>query len=169
MKRFALFAILLWAPFATQAAPRTAPSQDSNWLVAAHQTNLAEIEAGKLAAQTGHANPIRNAGRMLAKDHAALDAKLKPVAKRLGVKLPDRPNATQRDQMKSWRGVTGIKFDRTWAYDEANDHVRAIELTEREVQHGSLPQVKQLAKAALPVLKKHLHALHAAATQLSGS
>lgn len=169
MKVVSLLAILLLAPIAVYAASPAASSQDSHWLIAAHQTNLAEIKAGKLAAQTGHANAIRNAGRMLATDHAALDAKLKPVAQQLGVKLPNKPNTTQRDQMKSWRGMMGVKFDAAWAHDEADGHVRAIEVTERETQHGSLPQVKQLAQAALPVLKKHLRVLHAAATQLSGS
>lgn len=169
MKWISLLAVVLLIPIASHAAPPKSSSQDDSWLVAAHQTNLAEIQSGKLAAQSGHADAIRNAGRMLAKDHAMLDARLRPVAKQLGVKLPSQPNLAQRNQMKSWRGLTGVTFDRTWAHDEADDHVLAIEVTEREIQHGSLPQVKQLAKAALPILKKHLRALHAAATQLTGS
>jgi putative membrane protein len=163
-----LLAAALVLPLAAEAAqhPQTS-SQDRSWLIAAHQTNLAEIKAGDLAAEKGHEADVRAAGRMLTQDHAKLDAKLRPVAKQLGVKLPAKPNAEQRDEMRKFKSSSGVDFDRTWTHDEADGHVKAIELTEREIQHGTLPQVKHLAQSALPVLKKHLHLLKQ--TQLSRS
>jgi hypothetical protein len=42
-------------------------------------------------------------------------------------------------------------------------------LTEREIQSGAVPQVKQLAQSALPVLKKHLDTLQQqTSTETSG-
>lgn len=165
-----LLAIASSLPLAAAAAqsPQSS-SQDRSWLIAAHQDNLAEIKSGDLAAGKGHDADVRAAARTLTRDHGNLDAKLRPVAKQLGVKLPAQPNAEQRDEMRKFESASGVDFDRTWTHDEADAHVKAIELTVRETQHGSLPQVKQLAQSALPVLKKHLHMLQQTQSARSGN
>lgn len=169
MKWSLILAITLALPFAAYAAPPKTASQDNTWLIAAHQDNLAEIASGDLAAKSGHAEPVRSAGHMLSADHAKLDAKLKPVAKELGVKLPTQPNLEQRNQMKHLNTLSGTQFDTIWTHDEIDGHVSAIEQTEAEITQGSDPQVKKLATSALPVLKKHLQVLQRAAVQIQGS
>lgn len=171
MKWFSLLPVLLVLPFAgpSMAAPPKTSSQDNTWLVGAHQDNLAEIQSGELAERSGHSEAVRNAGHMLATDHQKLDAKLKPVAKQLGVKLPKQPNLQQRNQMKHLKTLSGMQFDTIWTHDEADGHVKAIEQTEGEIEHGSDPQVQQLAQSALPVLKKHLQVLQQAAVKIKGS
>ena len=162
---FSVLSLVLLAPAAfAQVSP-----QDRAWLVVAHQTNLAEIEAGTLAAQSGHAESVRNAGRMLVDEHRALDAKLQPVAKQLGVKLPDHPDAQQKAEMQRFQRESGMQFDRTWAQIEGDGHVLAIELTVKETLQGSSPQVKQLATEALPVLRRHLEVLRQASVRITGS
>lgn len=165
-----LLAVALILPLAAEAAqhPKSS-SQDRSWLIAAHQTNLAETKAGDLAAEKGHDADVRASARTLTRDHGKLDAKLRPVAKQLGVKLPTQPNAEQRDEMRKFKSASGVDFDRTWTHDEVDGHVKAIELTVREIQHGSLPQVKHLAQSALPVLKKHLHMLQQTQSARSGN
>lgn len=159
MKRISLLSILLVLPVTALAANPQVSSQDRSWLIAAHQGNLAEIASGNLAAQKGHTDAVRKAGRMLTRDHAELDSKLRPVARALGVKLPTRPNAEQQQEAKEFKSLSGTQFDQTWTHTEADGHVKTIELTEREIQSGSVPQVQQLAQSALPVLKKHLNTL----------
>lgn len=171
MKRISLLPILFVLPFAAAsvAAPPKTSSQDNTWLIGAHQDNLAEIQSGEFAAQNGHTAAVRDAGHMLATDHQKLDAKLKPVARQLGVTLPTQPNMQQRDQMKHLKTLSGMSLDTVWTHDETDGHVKAIEQTEGEIEHGSDPQVQQLAKSALPVLKKHLQTLQQAAVQIKGS
>jgi putative membrane protein len=160
---------VLWlALFAPAAFAQVSP-QDRAWLVFAHQTDLAEVAAGDLAAHGGHTESVRNAGRMLVQEHRALDAKLQPLAQQLGVNLPDRPNAQQKAEMQRFRRESGMEFDRTWAHIEGDGHVLAIELTVKETLQGSSLQVKQLAAAALPVLKKHLEVLRQASARLTGN
>ena len=169
-KRIFPTSVLLILPIAAGAAqhPRTS-SQDQSWLIAAHQTNLAEVNAGNLAAEDGHTEAVRKAGRMLKQDHGKLDAKLRPVARQMGVKLPAQPNPEQRDEMKQFQSESGLQFDKVWTHSEADGHVEAIELTEREIQHGSVPEVKRLATSAMPVLKKHLQMLHQTASFTNGN
>ena len=146
-----------------QASP-----QDQKWLQQAHQTNLAEIAAGKLGEQGGHAESVRMIGHTLATDHAEMDAKLQKLAGQLHVKLPDAPNAQQKAIARKLKDQHGMQFDQTWVHDEADGHIQAIELTTYEVGHGSAPQVKQLAVKSLPVLKKHYKLLTHAASELHG-
>lgn len=169
MKRISLLSILFVIPAAALAASPQTSSQDRSWLIAAHQSNLAEISGGNLAAEKGHTDAVRKAGRMLTKDHAMLDSKLRPVAQELGVNLPAKPNAAQQQQAKELKSLSGTQFDQTWTHDQADGHVKAIEFTEREIQNGSVAQVKQLAQSTLPVLKKHLNTLQQqTATETSG-
>lgn len=167
--KWMLPAVALLAFFAaSHLAFAQASPQDQKWLQQTHQTNLSEIAAGKLAGQSGHANSIRMAGHTLATDHADMDIQLRKVAKQLGVKLPDAPNAQQKAIMQALQHQQGMKFDQMWAHDEADGHIQAIELTTFEVNHGSAPQVKQLAVKALPVLKKHYQLLTHAQSEIHG-
>ncbi|HXS72558.1 MAG TPA: DUF4142 domain-containing protein [Rhodanobacteraceae bacterium] len=168
MKSIAPAAVLLALWFAPAVVLSQASPQDQKWLQQAHQINLAEIAAGSLAAQSGHADSIRTTGHTLASDHAALDARLQPVAKQLGVKLPDAPNAQQKSDMQVFRNKHGMDFDQAWAHMEADGHIQAIELTTFEANKGTAPQVKQLAVQALPVLKKHYQLLTHAAVEIHG-
>lgn len=153
---------------ASQPAFAQASPQDQKWLRQAHQANLSEIAAGKLAEQGGHAESVRMVGHTLATDHAEMDAKLKALAKRLHVKLPDTPNAQQKAIMQKLKARHGLKFDQAWVHDEADGHIQAIELTTFEANRGQAPQVKQLAVQALPVLKKHYQLLTHAASEIHG-
>src|SRR5690348_4585096 len=95
--KWKLPAVALLAFFALpHLAFAQASPQDQKWLQQAHQANLAEIAAGNLAEQSGHAESIRMVGHTLATDHAEMDAKLQKLAEQLRVKLPGAPNPQQK-------------------------------------------------------------------------
>jgi putative membrane protein len=156
-----------WLLMAGVANAQVSP-QDQKWLQQAHQTNLAEIAAGKLAAHSGHAESVRDVGHTLTQDHAAMDARLVPIARQLGVKLPNSPNAQQKADMQVFQHKHGMEFDKSWAHIEGDGHIQAIELTQFEIDNGSAAPVTQLAALTLPVLKKHYHLLTHATTELHG-
>lgn len=167
--KWKLSAVALLAFFAMpHFAFAQASAQDRKWLQQTHQTNLAEIAAGRQAEESGHADSIRMVGHTLATDHAGMDIQLRKVARQLGVKLPDQPNAQQKAIADELKHQHGMQFDQMWAHDEAGGHIQAIELTTFEVGHGTAPQVKQLAVKALPVLKKHYQLLTHAQSEIHG-
>lgn len=168
MKRIFPAMVVLALALAPPLAFAQVSPQDQKWLRQTHQTNLAEIAAGKLAEQTAHAESVRMVGHTLATDHAEMDAKLKALARQMHVKLPVAPNAQQKAIMQTLKHQHGMKFDQEWAHMEADGHIQAIELTTFEVNHGSAPQAKQLAVQALPVLKKHYQLLTHAAVEIHG-
>lgn len=145
---------------AESAGPVT--DQDRTWLTETKQGNLAEISAGDLARRKGVSQNVRSIGAMLVQDHSALDGKLGETARQVGVELPSQANQEQLHEADELRRSSGRQFDRDWIGAMVKAHRTAIDGGQREIAHGSNPQVVALAKAAAPNLRKHLDMLQKA-------
>lgn len=137
---------------------------DRTWLVAAHQANLAEVEAGELAKKKGGTAAVRAVGAMLVADHVASDTQVTRVAKGLKLTLPS--SAAPEDAAAASRlgDEAGAQFDHDFVSTMMTGHQELIAKTQTEISHGSTPQVKSLAQSTLPVLRKHLTMLQKAVT-----
>jgi putative membrane protein len=148
---------------ATTSAVAAPTDQDATWLRAAHQSNLAEIAAGNAAQQAAATEDVRNLGRMFVQMHTELDGQLKPVAQQLGVELPDRPTASQQQQLAAVQQKSGQAFDTAWIAQQIGSHSTTLAATQQELQAGSDSQVLTLARTATPVVEQHLAELRSAA------
>ncbi|MQY06540.1 DUF4142 domain-containing protein [Actinomadura macrotermitis] len=138
-------------------------AQDQAWLVSAHQADLAEIKAGRLAEQKGTDQKVRDIGTMLVKDHTAFDQKLTAAASAAGVKLPDAPTEEQAKKAAELGQKQGKEFDVLFLADMTAAHSKAIAEGRTEETKGQSPQVVALAKEAGPKLQQHLDAIKKAA------
>jgi putative membrane protein len=148
---------------AAQAAPST---QDTSFLKAAHQSNLAEIATGQLAQQKGVSQQVKDLGARFVADHTQLDQSLRQTATALGVSLPGSPNATQQALAARLQAASGTTFDQLFVSGQMTAHMAAMRLGETELASGSDAQAKQVATASAPVIKSHHDALNAAAQAL---
>lgn len=144
-------------PPGAYARSAAAPSgQDRNYLVAAHQFNLARIDSGQLARLKGMSASVRDLASKIVTDHLALDEALIPVAAKAGVSLPvlatDAQQATQSDLAAM---AAGTEFDRQWTAVELGAHKTAISQNDAEINRGSDPAVVKLAQDAATVLALH--------------
>jgi putative membrane protein len=161
----ALAAALTLPAAAATAAPAAAPSaQDRQWMVAAHQSNLTEIAAGKAAQQKATTAKVRDLGAMFISDHTTLDAQLRAAAKSLGVSLPSAPDAQQRASLAAVSAKSGSAFDAAWIAAQITGHRRALSATDTEISGGSDAAVLKLARAARPVIAKHYSELTSGGT-----
>ena len=150
------------AGLALAASPASAApnEQDQQFLVGAHQGNLAEIAAGQAAVAQAATPGVKEMGQQLITDHQALDAQLTAVAQQLGVALPDAPTAEQQAALAEVQTKSGQDFDTAWLYLQIQAHRQALALGEAELAGGAEQFVKDLAAAAAPVIQRHLdHAL----------
>ena len=158
-----LTAVVLAALAAAPADAEGAPNQqDQAFLVAAHQSNLAEIAAGQAAQSKAALASTRDLGVRFVNDHSRLDGSLTTVAARLGVSLPVTPSAEQQSMLAQVSANTGEAFDRAWLAMEIAGHRQTLAAIQTELRSGSSEQVKQLAQSALPVVQEHLNLLLAA-------
>ena len=142
--------------------------QDTTWMVAAHQSNLAEIAAGNAAVAEATTPVVRELGQMFVDMHTQLDADLTAAAEDLGVDLPDAPTPEQEQALAAVTAESGAAFDTAWIAQQQASHQATLAATQAEVEGGSDPTVVGLAEAATPVVEQHLAELDAAAGQNGG-
>ncbi|WP_227981335.1 DUF4142 domain-containing protein [Nocardia spumae] len=139
----------------TAAPPPPAP-QDQQFLVAAHQGNLAELASAPRAATMGSCTQVRDLGAMLVTDHARLEAMGAAVAIPNGIALPGDPNPDQIQQLTSVGRQTGHDFDLAWLRMQEEFHTQTMQAVVGEQANGSAPQVTAVADAAAPIVEHHL-------------
>ncbi|RKR87290.1 putative outer membrane protein [Micromonospora pisi] len=145
---------------ATAAHAAAAPSQqDSQYLQALHQANLAEIASGNLARQNGTNKQVQDLGSQFVMDHAQLDKQVQSTASSAGVTLPDSPTPDQQAVISQLQGTSGAAFDTQWISAELTAHLKNIQATQTELAQGSDPAVKKVAQTALPKLQMHFDEL----------
>jgi putative membrane protein len=132
---------------------------DRAYLVAAHDSNLNEILAGRLALKRATDRRVRELARMFIRDHSAADRQVRLVAARLGVKLPTEPSAQTQLELALLASFKGAAFNRAWVSQQLVAHARAIVLTEIELVLGRERPVRELAKATAPVIQMHYREL----------
>jgi putative membrane protein len=132
---------------------------DITWMIAAHQSNLAEIAAGPAAERRATTWKVRHLGAMFARMHGELDATLKAKARTLGVDLPNAPTPTQQAQLAAVKAHHGRSFDRAWVRQQIGAHVTTLFATLHELKVGRSPVVLHLARTTKPVVVMHLREL----------
>jgi putative membrane protein len=155
--------IALTAAGVAGASAKAAPNaQDRAFLVAAHQSNLAEIAAGKAAQQKATTNVVREHGELFIRDHTRLDAGLQDKAKTLGVTLPSAPSPAQQASLAAVTAKSGSAFDTAWLNQQLASHRASLAAGNKELAAGSDPTAKGVATTAAPVVKSHLAMLEQA-------
>ncbi|RZU77293.1 putative outer membrane protein [Micromonospora kangleipakensis] len=169
IKRLGLLAALVVVGLtpATAAHAAAQPStQDTQYLQALHQVNLAEIVMGNMAQQKGKNQQVKDLGKQFVTDHTQLDQTVQSTAQQLNVQLPSEPTADEQKVIDRLNNLSGAEFDKAWVTAELAGHIQAIQATQTEISQGSEQSVVQLAQDALPVLQAHVDALTALAQTL---
>jgi putative membrane protein len=121
----------------------------------AHQLNLAEIAAGKLAQSKGSSQEVKDLGAMLVTDHTKLDAAVRKVATTAEVSLPSAPNAEQKAMQAKLMNAPAGEFDARFVAGQLAGHAKTMALGEKETKHGSDAAVMKAASDAAPVIAQH--------------
>jgi hypothetical protein len=141
-------------------SPTASPSaQDVAFLRAAHQDNLAEIQAGTAAEHRGSSAAARSLGARLVREHTSLDADLQRIATRLNLDMSTTPTATRQRQLEEVSIHTGKAFDRAWVATVTEWNTEALANDQGESRSGTLDDVKGLARDAVGVVRGHLSRL----------
>lgn len=112
------------------AAEATGSTLDDPTIVAIFDAaNTGDIETGKLGAERGNSNEVRQFGAMLARDHQMVRQQGRDLAKKLGVTpTPPADKSSARDHaaaMHQLRELRGGAFDRAFLQHEVEFH-RAV-------------------------------------------
>ncbi|TSD99464.1 DUF4142 domain-containing protein [Skermania sp. ID1734] len=159
-----ILGVAAFAPGTASAQPAALSVQDQDFLIAAHQGNLAEMASGARATISPQVAcaAVRQLGPVLVTDHGRLDASGLGVAMQNGVALPLTPSAAQTQQLMSTGMKTGADFDRAWLQMQQGFHTQTLAAINQELATGTSPAVKMVAQTAAPVVQNHLAMVNAA-------
>nr|WP_308129477.1 DUF4142 domain-containing protein [Actinoplanes polyasparticus] len=87
---------------------------DKDFAVKVRLAGLWEIPAGEMAQERSNNPKIKKIGRDIADQHVVLDKMVRDAARKLTIKLPDKPNEDQQGWLAEMRDAEGEEFDQIY-------------------------------------------------------
>ena len=144
---------------ATTDAAMTPPAADSHtaqFLTDAMKGDNSEVRVGKLAAEKGSTEGVRDYGNMLASDHGDHFTKLTDLANSMSVPIAEGTKKEADELYAKLQGLSGAAFDKAFVEGMVKDHQKDIDAYQQEADSSDPAPVTTLAKNTVPTLKKHL-------------
>ncbi|MEI5521126.1 DUF4142 domain-containing protein [Streptomyces brasiliscabiei] len=134
---------------------------DRDFITKVRLAGLWELPAGQQAETKGTTEAVRVAGEHLIEGHTFLDARVRKVAARLGVPLPNQPTDQQKGWLDTLTAARGQEYDREFAniLRLAHGKVFSVVAQVRATTRNSL--VRDLADDANTTVLDHIKVLEA--------
>ncbi|MFB9904286.1 DUF4142 domain-containing protein [Allokutzneria oryzae] len=129
---------------------------DESFLRKVHQDSLFAIVNGGLAVHKGRCSTVRRLGGVEVRGHRQLDRSLRLVAARERVAIPSTLTRAQQKSLRELARKSGTSFDRAWLRVQVVAHQQTLKLIQRQLRSGQMVEVKQLAREAAPIIRRHL-------------
>ena len=144
-------------PKAPEAVKRASANADARFVMQAWEGGMTEVAKGKLAAQKGAHEGVKQFGQKMVDDHTKAGEELKSIATDKSITLPGETlKSPMQATLAKLEKLEGAAFDRAYVEDQVRDHEKTIALFEREVKTGKDAELKAFAEKTLPTLKEHL-------------
>jgi putative membrane protein len=163
MKPFmqSLLALVIAAPFLVGFGLVHRPisastAADDAFVAAAADAGMLEVQLGKLAAEKGTSQAVKDFGQSMVSDHSKANDELKALAEKKGIKVPATLSAKSQTTYEDISKKTGAAFDKAYAEQMVKDHNEVIEKFKKEAQAGSDPEIKSWANGKVSTLEHHL-------------
>jgi putative membrane protein len=144
------------------ARPANLTGHDAAFLSSSIQGDWFEIHGAKIALRKSDDPKVRHLARVLRRDHTQSVHDAIDVANDLGVNHPSSPTESQQWELRILAGSSGHRFDLRYASLEVRDHQQDIGEAKQELWLGTNPDVRELAREDLPMLRYHLRLAHRA-------
>lgn len=131
-------------------------TQDRTFLMDAAQGGMMEVELGRVAAQKGVSDSVKQFGQRMVDDHSKADTELASVASNKGITLPTTLDEKHQAEVTKLSAMSGAEFDRAYAKKMLSDHTKDVSEFERESTRGTDADLKTFATNTLPTLREHL-------------
>ena len=130
--------------------------KDSDYLVAASEVDMKEIELGKLAQQKSTNADVKALGKMMVEQHEKAAAETKALAAKKNITLPASLTEKGQDAFKDLNDKTGHDFDKAYTDKMVEGHEKMIEKMEKASEKAEDADIRMWAANMIPTLRKHL-------------
>lgn len=136
-------------------AREAAGDPDKFFLVQAAFMNLAEIEAGRVAADRAAGPEVKEFARKMVEEHTKAQRELAELAKKKGVEVPSKPDEAHAMAVAHLSKLQGRTFDREYLALMTASHAKAVSLFESKARMARDPDIRAWAERTLPALREH--------------
>jgi putative membrane protein len=146
--------------------------QDRQALSRLAQGDMAEIAAGKVAAEKAASPEVKKFGEHMVEEHSKMLEEGKKLAESKGVKPPANPDKKHQSALSKLQKQSGEEFDRNFMAQMVKDHEDALKLAEKTAKDAKDPELKAHAQKGAPHIKEHLEQarkLHASLGSSAGA
>jgi putative membrane protein len=129
---------------------------DTNFILAAAQGGMTEVNLGEMAAQKGLRQDVKDFGQMMVKDHTAINDDLKTLAEQKGVTLPLTLDAEHQDIVDELKALKGSEFDDAYIKCMIQTHRKDDKAFRAESAATQDADIKYFLSTSIPVVESHL-------------
>ncbi|HEU5053596.1 MAG TPA: DUF4142 domain-containing protein [Hanamia sp.] len=132
-------------------------SQDAiNFVQEAATGGMMEVQLGNIAQKNSNNKDIKDYGKMLADDHSSANDKLKDIASKKNITVPNSVTSDQQDKIDKLSKETGTTFDKDFISMAVDDHQNDIDKFKKAEDNIQDADLKDFIAKTLPTLQKHL-------------
>ena len=148
--------VALSAPYAAAQDKSKLAEKDRHLFNNMAQADLAELEAGKVAAQKASNPEVKKFAQHMVDEHGKMVEEGKQLAQKKGLEAPKAADKKHQDELKALQAKSGAEFDRDYLKHMLDAHNDAKGLVERIAKEGQDPDLKAAAAKAAPHIQEHL-------------
>ncbi|MFZ5721226.1 MAG: DUF4142 domain-containing protein [Pseudomonadota bacterium] len=122
----------------------------------ATESNVYEIEAGKIAQQKAQSAEVKAFGQQMVTDHTAMLNEMRPIITQAGFTPPDELDERRKGMLDNLRAASAAEFDRVYLDQQEAAHEEALTLMRGYGENGDNAALKDAAAKAAPKIQAHL-------------
>lgn len=137
------------------------PVTSATFVAFAANSDLFEIEAGKLAMKSGQSAVTRQFGKMMVEDHTASTRELKAAIEKseITVVLPTRLDAERQGLLDRLAQANAADFDRQYMNQQIEGHREALKVHQEYQALDDDQNLRAFSQKVLPVIQGHYDVL----------
>lgn len=149
---------LFIATLATIALAGCGAPSTPDFVQKAAMSDMYEVQAGKLAAEKGQSDAVKQFGPQMVDAHTKTSDQLMGIVKTKNIKvdLPTKFDAKHQKLIDDLNSASAKDFDKTYANQQVDAHQEAVDLFKKYAAKGDDADVKQFAEKTLPTIEHHL-------------
>jgi putative membrane protein len=158
MKGIVISTMVVWSVLVAYIAGWHKVDKEEKFIVDQLESQMMDIEQGKLAIIKGSNEPMHLYGEWMVKDHTVMKEELQALAIERNIKVPTRISNDKAETLTRLRNMEGADFDQEFIRMMRIDHRRDIQEL-KMASHSTDKGVKAFAQKYLPLLQSHLSGL----------
>jgi putative membrane protein len=142
--------------FTADEGAMKATAREKMFMKKAAMGGMTEVALGKVAAQNGGSQDVKDFGNQMVTDHTKINDNLKEVAGKMGVEIPDTLDTMHQAMVDRMSKLSGADFDKAYVKNMVKDHEKDIGEFEKAKAMAKNEDLKKFIDDSLPTMKDHL-------------